>query len=88
MTISILPAYRRRGIGKQLLDHIIDTALKNPAIIEAYLHVQTSNEDAKNFYMSHGFEQTETIHNYYKRIEPPDCYVLKKSLRDETESTI
>ena len=71
MTISILPAYRRRGIGKQLLNHIIGTALKDTTIIDAYLHVQTSNEDAKEFYIAHGFEETETIRNYYKRIEPP-----------------
>ena len=82
MTISILPAYRRRGIGKQLLNHIIDTAMKDASINEAYLHVQTSNEDAKQFYIAHGFEETETIRNYYKRIEPPDCYVLKKKLRE------
>ena len=81
MTISILPAYRRRGIGKQLLNHIIESALKNPTIVEAYLHVQTSNEDAKEFYIANGFEQTDTILNYYKRIEPPDCHVLKKILR-------
>ena len=83
MTISILPAYRRRGIGKQLLNHIIDTAMKDESIIEAYLHVQTSNEDAKLFYVAHGFEETETIRNYYKRIEPPGmtcstrCSIIK-----------
>ena len=24
--------------------------------------------------------QTETIQNYYKRIEPPDCHVLSKAV--------
>ena len=45
--------------------------MKDTTIIDAYLHVQTSNEDAKQFYIAHGFEETETIMNYYKRIEPP-----------------
>ena len=81
MTISILPAYRRRGIGRQLLEHILVSANKNPSIIEAYLHVQTSNTEAEMFYLANGFERTETILNYYKRIEPPDCYLLKKNLK-------
>ena len=79
MTISILPAYRRRGIGQKLLNHVLNAASKNSNIIEAYLHVQTSNSDAEEFYIAHGFERKETILNYYKRIDPPDCFLLKKS---------
>jgi N-alpha-acetyltransferase 50 len=40
-----------------------------------------SNEEARQFYLSHGFEQTGMIENYYKRIEPPHCYVLRKAVR-------
>jgi hypothetical protein len=44
---------------------------------EVYLHVQTSNADALSFYRKKfGFETRGIIRNYYKRIEPPDCYVL------------
>ena len=81
MTISVLPAYRRRGIGRLLLNHILDAASKNSSILEVYLHVQTSNSEARDFYLANGFDQTETILNYYKRIEPPDCFVLKKVLK-------
>lgn len=31
----------------------------------------------------HGFGVEETIANYYKRIDPPDCFVLRKRLRRE-----
>ena len=50
--------------------------------MEVYLHVQISNDDARQFYLTRGFEQTEIIRNYYKRIEPPDSYVFKKSLKE------
>lgn len=65
-----------------LLRHVLDNASKDPTIVEAYLHVQTSNDDARQFYSSHGFEQTDMVLNYYKRIEPPHSFVLKKSLKE------
>ena len=113
MTINVLPAYRRRGIGAcpssihsrfvspphftnpctiplflpppaaTLLQHVLDEATKetSSSIVEVYLHVQTSNLEAKNFYLSHGFVETGVIANYYKRIEPPDCFILQRKLR-------
>jgi len=33
------------------------------------------------FYKSFGFEVTEQIKNYYKTIDPPDSYVLRKQLK-------
>jgi ribosomal protein S18 acetylase RimI-like enzyme len=44
------------------------------------LHVQTSTIDAKQFYLSSGFEDHGVIKDYYKRIDPPDCFILKKTL--------
>lgn len=45
------------------------------------LHVQTSNDDAIRFYEQFGFEKGELVEGYYKRIDPPDCFVLRKKLR-------
>jgi N-alpha-acetyltransferase 50 len=64
------------------LNHLLETAKQDPSIIEVYLHVQTSNVEAKEFYLANGFVQTDVIKDYYKRIEPPDCFVLKKSLKE------
>jgi ribosomal protein S18 acetylase RimI-like enzyme len=83
MTIGVLPAYRRRGIASQLLQHIMEIATSNKNVLEVYLHVQTSNDDAKNFYLNKGFTQTGMLKDYYKRISPPDCFVLAKSLADD-----
>lgn len=40
MTINVLAAYRRRGIGAKLLEYVLETARKDTSIIEVYLHVQ------------------------------------------------
>lgn len=53
-----------------------------PLVAEVYLHVQTSNADALAFYKKFRFENRGVIRNYYKRIEPPDCYVLALPLLD------
>ncbi|KAL9376280.1 hypothetical protein Peur_030400 [Populus x canadensis] len=77
MTLGVLAPYRRLGIGTKLLNHVLDLCSKQN-ISEIYLHVQTNNEDALNFYKKSGFEITDTIQNYYTNITPPDCYLLTK----------
>ena len=78
MTINVLAAYRRRGVASHLLNYIIDGAAKDNRIEEIFLHVQTSNDDAKAFYLSHEFEQTPIIEDYYTRVEPTSAFLLKK----------
>eukprot|EP00581_Thalassiosira_minuscula_P032612 CAMPEP_0183769658 /NCGR_PEP_ID=MMETSP0739-20130205/22811_1 /TAXON_ID=385413 /ORGANISM="Thalassiosira miniscula, Strain CCMP1093" /LENGTH=179 /DNA_ID=CAMNT_0026009333 /DNA_START=108 /DNA_END=647 /DNA_ORIENTATION=- len=52
------------------------------SVDEIMLHVQTSNNDAMKFYIEKfGFEKGELVENYYKRIDPPHCYILRKKLR-------
>ena len=43
-------------------------------------HVQVNNESAIEFYKKFDFEIVEKKEAYYKRIEPSDAFVLKKSL--------
>ena len=60
------------------------TATKDhPEIYEVFLHVQISNADAIAFYTKQGFEKGEMLENYYKRIEPPHCYVVRLPLADK-----
>ena len=53
---------------------------RHPRIVRVYLHVHTSNVDAISLYQKFGFEITDTIREYYKRLSPPDCYVLSKEV--------
>lgn len=80
MTLAVLAAYRGRGIGACLLESILDYCKEHPMIQEIALHVQISNTDAIRFYERFDFEQGEMVENYYRRIDPPHCYLLYKTL--------
>jgi GNAT superfamily N-acetyltransferase len=101
MTINVLAAYRKKGVGmydiftycafsdfllsslsaSRLLNHIIEQVSKDKSIVDIYLHVQLGNDAAKSFYEKQGFQQIDIIKDYYKRIDPPDCYLFVKSLQ-------
>ena len=53
--ISILPEYKRKGIGKMLMSKIESFALKENATQIELTHWE-SNTEAKNFYKSIGFK--------------------------------
>eukprot|EP01130_Rhizamoeba_saxonica_P001568 TRINITY_DN11419_c0_g2_i1.p1 TRINITY_DN11419_c0_g2~~TRINITY_DN11419_c0_g2_i1.p1 ORF type:complete len:178 (-),score=31.51 TRINITY_DN11419_c0_g2_i1:22-501(-) len=82
MTICVLPPYRRLGIGKILLEYVLDYMSNNKNISEAYLNVQINNDAAIGFYHNFGFQTTGKHQNYYTKIEPSDALVLTK-LRDD-----
>ena len=85
MTLGVLAAYRGRNIGQQLIQSIFDHYEQNKdgeyaKVDEMALHVQISNDDAIKFYTKRfGFDQGEMVENYYRRIDPPHCYILSKS---------
>lgn len=87
MTLGVLAAYRNHGIGSNMVKSVLDyyeeeKEGKFAQIDEIMLHVQTSNEDAMKFYgEKFGFVKGELVENYYKRIDPPHCYILRKKLR-------
>ena len=62
-----------------MVKHIVEVARREEADF-VYLHMQTSNEDAKRFYERHGFLIEDTIPDYY-RINPgvdvKSAWVLK-----------
>ena len=90
MNLGVLTAYRGQRIGTKLVQSVIDKFEetkdekdgKFSAVDEIVLHVQISNEDAIRFYVEgFGFEKGEVVMNYYKKIDPPHCYILRKKMR-------
>lgn len=80
LTFGVLDAYRRLGIGKRMLDHVLAKAAEQPEVKEVYLHVQVGNEGALAFYRSNGFDGDTVVPEYYKNIEPTGAILLRRSL--------
>jgi N-alpha-acetyltransferase 50 len=77
MTLGVLAPYRDLGIGRGLLDHFL-AAADTRGCAEVYLHVQVGNDDALALYEHFGFSVKEFIPNYYKRMQPADCFYVYK----------
>lgn len=91
MTLAVLAPYRGRKIGSQLIQSILNYCINhNTSIKQIALHVQISNHDAIRFYCDSqfGFIQGDMVQNYYKRIQPPHCYLLYKNINPETEEEL
>ncbi len=83
MTLGCLAPYRRLGIGRQLLNHILSIVREDGKFTSVCLHVQINNEDAIEFYKAHGFEIKATRENYYQKVTPADAHWLVLELNKE-----
>lgn len=83
MTLGVLRPYRRYGLGSQLLQAIIDYVKNDSNVSFVYLHVQVNNDAAIKFYTDKfGFKVVETIEDYYKKIVPHACHLLRLNIHD------
>ncbi len=73
-TLAVLPAYRRMGIGKALLE-ACENEMKMPQV---KLSVRRSNIQAQVLYYESGYKQKDIWKNYYDGGE--DALVLEKQL--------
>lgn len=83
LTLGVLAPYRERGIGSQLINQVFDVVKTSSVckdVADIYVHVQVGNDDAIRFYRNFGFEITETLVGYYKRLDPADCVILRKPI--------
>lgn len=72
-TIGVLPEYRRRGVGRALLEQC-ETCIDLPTI---RLNVRKSNNGAIRLYRSMGYEEAGVWAEYYSDGE--DALVMEKS---------
>lgn len=82
MVLEVLAPYRRLGIGRRLMEHMLEgvRAEKFGHLPSVHLHVQTNNDAALAFYAKFGFVNEERDENYYKRITPTSSFLLRKQL--------
>ncbi|KAF2072042.1 hypothetical protein CYY_006632 [Polysphondylium violaceum] len=82
MTLGVLAPYRNLGIGKKLIEHL-DTYCKSNKFSKIFLHVQVGSE-AIEWYKKQNFQTESLITNYYRHIEPADCYSMSKTITPTT----
>lgn len=74
--VAVSPAYRAQGIGRMLLDTMIELA-ENKEMIGITLEVSTVNQVAYRLYESAGFEKAGIRKNYYETTNE-DAYIMWK----------
>ncbi|MBJ9256892.1 ribosomal protein S18-alanine N-acetyltransferase [Citrobacter amalonaticus] len=62
--IAVDPDFQRRGLGKALLEHLIDE-LEKRGVLTLWLEVRASNVAAIALYESLGFNEATIRSNYY-----------------------
>ena len=81
MTLCVLQAYRRLGIGAARLEELLRRVRTTlPKTREIALHDHTPIDGAAAFYQHYGFETVETVPDYYSNIEPKSAFYLRKTL--------
>lgn len=74
---AVVPARRRRGIGRALLDWLELTA-RTAGIGVIRLETRASNASAQTFYRAHGYVEVSRLRGYYQGVE--DALRLAKDL--------
>ncbi len=62
--IAVDPAFQRRGLGRELLEHLIDE-LEKRGVMTLWLEVRASNLAAIALYEQLGFNEATIRRNYY-----------------------
>ncbi|CAG9462907.1 unnamed protein product [Pedinophyceae sp. YPF-701] len=81
-TLGVHAPYRGQCLGTVLLHRAMQACRDDDAIGEALLHVQTNNDAALKFYLRNNFRVLGVVKNYYRRIAPPDAWLLRLRLRE------
>jgi ribosomal-protein-alanine N-acetyltransferase len=71
LNLAVAPEYRRRGIARKLVESF-QTSVNGCVFLE----VRESNDAARKFYNSMGFQEVSRRHEYYKT--PPEAAIVMK----------
>lgn len=76
--LAVRPGYRRRGIGRSLVDWL-ETSARTAGIFLVRLEVRAGNDAAKRFYHALGYRAAGVKRGYYSGIE--DALRMEHDLR-------
>lgn len=80
LSIGVLPQWRRRGIGRGLIDAVIAHA-ESAGIGSIVLEVATQNEAARRLYAAFGFVQVGRRPRYYRQMGAgADALILRRGI--------
>lgn len=80
---AVKPEYRKLGVGRMLLAHVVQLA-KDRECVAAFLEVRTSNLAARELYRRLGFEEDGVRPRYYSP-GYEDAILMRKDLKGEGE---
>ena len=91
--LAVRAGYKRAGLGKLLVEHVLEAARTADHINDVYLHVQTDNESALSLYESLDFTYERKIEGFYQIgiahtvNYHADCYQMhwKKAIRKKPQ---
>ena len=79
MNLAVAPEYRKKGIGRKLVNALTEHLQAN-GVIALLLEVRVTNEDAIRLYTKLGFIQVGRRPRYYRN-PTEDALILRKELR-------
>ena len=84
ITLCVRPAWRRRGIARQLLEPVLK-ALAGNGVDRMFLEVRSDNVAAKALYSGAGFSEAGVRRDYYKLDDGSrmDALIMAKTLNHE-----
>lgn len=71
LTLCVGPEFRRRGLARQLLHHLLGRA-REAGVERCFLEVRPSNEAAQQLYYRAGFVRVGERRNYYPTRTPQE----------------
>lgn len=84
-TVVVRDTHRRLGIGRQILEHLLDSARAASASM-ATLEVRESNTPARELYKSFGFRDVGRRKGYYPKSREDAVVMLVEFRGDETDA--